>query len=342
MLKLTPQGLYCEDGDFYIDPSRGVDRAVVTHAHSDHARRGSREYFAERSGVGVLKSRLGGKINVRGLAYGERLQLGQACVSLHPAGHILGSAQVRIEARGQVWVASGDYKREPDPTCAPFEVVPCDVFVTEATFGTPSFRWETSAAAPGAPPRDLGREIHDWWRECADRGVNCLLFAYSLGKAQRVLGELAPHATRPVLTHDTVSELTRCYRDEGVRLAETRCLSELAPGEELRGELVLAPPSILKTELRARLGDYETAFASGWMQGGTEYGRGASYDRGFVMSDHADWDALVRTARETGARKVYVQHRGQGALVRHLKTLGIEAEPVEALTKPLVSQLSLF
>ncbi len=333
MLTLTARGLYCPEGDFYVDPSRGVDRAVITHAHSDHARRGSSRYFTARSGVGVLKARLGQKIAVEGVEYGQRFRLGNVWVSLHPAGHILGSAQVRIEGPGGVWVASGDYKREPDPTCEPFEVVPCDAFVTEATFGTPSFRW--------SPGRELGREIFDWWSANAARGASSLLFAYSLGKAQRVLGELAPHMTEPVLTHHTVTDLTDCYRAEGVRLAPTRCLSEETG--TLRGRLILAPPSVLDDAFEKRLGEYETAFASGWMQGGTAYGRGAAYDKGFVMSDHADWDALVRTARETGAKRVYVQHRGKGALVRHLRGLGIEAEPVEALIeKPGGSQLRLI
>lgn len=328
MLALTPKGLYCAAGDFYIDPSRGVERAVVTHAHSDHARRGSKRYYAAEPGVGLLKARLGRGLAVEGLPYGRRFALGPVTVSFHPAGHILGSAQVRLEAGGEVWVASGDYKRQPDPTCAPFEVVPCDVFVTEATFGTPGFAWRKDA--------DLGREIHGWWQANAARGVNSVLFAYSLGKTQRVLGELAPLARRPVYCHPAAAAINDCYRAQGVALAPTRCLSTAqAP---LRGELVLAPPSFLQTEQAVVLGRrYETAFASGWTARGAR-----GWDRGFLMSDHADWDDLVRTVRETGARRVYVQHRGRGALVRRLRAIGLAAQPVEELAPEDPGQLTLL
>lgn len=330
MLTLTPRGLYCPRGDFHIDPSGAAERAVVTHAHADHARRGAKLYYTAASGVGLLKARLGPNIRVRGLDWGERVDLGGVQVSLHPAGHILGSAQVRLAAGGEVWVASGDYKREPDPTCEPFEVVPCDVFVTEATFGTPAYAWRAGA--------DLGREIFDWWTQNAADGVNSVLFAYSLGKTQRVLGVLAPHARRPVYCHAAASELNAVYRAGGVALAPTRCLSEVAPGERLRGELVLAPQSLLKGEQAAILGEgFRTAFASGWTA------RGAmGYDKGFLMSDHADWDALLRTIRESGARRVYVQHRGRGALVRRLRSMGLQAFPDTELAPKDPGQLALF
>lgn len=330
MLILSSRGLYCPRGGFHIDPSGAVDHAVVTHAHSDHARRGSRRYYTAASGVELLKARLGRGISVRGLAYGERFELGGVSVSLHPAGHILGSAQVRLAAGGEVWVASGDYKREPDPTCEPFEVVACDTLVTEATFGTPAYAWR-----PGA---DLGREIFEWWSGNAARGVNSVLFAYSLGKTQRVLGVLAPLADRPVYCHPAAGELNDIYRAQGIALAPTRCLSGVGPGERLRGELILAPQSFLKGEQAGILGEgYETAFASGWMARGP-----GGYDKGFLMSDHADWNVLLRTIRESGAKRVYVQHRGRGALVRHLKTLGLQAFPDSALAVKDPGQLTLF
>ncbi|MBI4345688.1 MAG: ligase-associated DNA damage response exonuclease [Elusimicrobia bacterium] len=329
MLVLTKRGLYCPAGDFHIDPSGPVDRAVSTHAHSDHARRGSRTYYAAASGAPLLKARLGKNLPVHPVAYGEPFTLGRVKVSLHPAGHILGSAQVRIEAGREVWVVSGDYKREPDPTCEPFEVVACDVFVTEATFGTPSFSWRKGA--------DLGREIHDWWEANAARGLNSVLLAYSLGKAQRVLGVLAPLARRPVFCHDAAAALNECYRAHGVRLAPWRRLGELGPDERLHGELVLAPQGFLESERASLLGEFKTAFASGWTQRWT---RGC--DRGFLMSDHADFDDLVRTVRETGARRVYVQHRGHGALVRHLRELGLQAFPDTALAARDPEQFPLF
>ncbi len=325
MLVLTKKGFYCPRGDFYIDPKGAVDRAVITHAHSDHARRGSKQYFCVASGVGLLKSRIGKNISVSSFQFGESFELGGVKISFHPAGHILGSSQVRMESNGEVWVASGDYKRDPDPTCEPFEVVPCDVFVTEATFGTPAYRWKKGA--------DIGREIFDWWEKNAKQGINSILFAYSLGKAQRVLGVLEPYMTEPICCHPSMKELTECYRNQGVTLAMTACLDEQT--KPLAGALILGPQNTME-KYSSIIGEYRTAFASGWMAR-SHHG----YDKGFLMSDHADWDDLVRTIQETNAKDVYVEHRGAGALVRHLKTLGINAHPVSKLENKL-GQLSLF
>jgi putative mRNA 3-end processing factor len=217
--------------------------------------------------------------------------------------------------------------------------VPCDVFVTEATVGTPGYRWDRDA--------DLGREIFDWWQDNAARGCNSVLFAYALGKAQRVLGALAPLTKRAVYCHPAVTEINKCYRESGIVLAPTYCLSEVERSRVLRGELVLVPPAFLQSEQAQVLGDgYRTAFASGWMSkratDGKISGYGDGYDHGFVMSDHADWADLVRTVLETGAQRVYVQHRGQGALVRHLRSLGLRAYPDAALKPENPHQLSLF
>jgi putative mRNA 3-end processing factor len=329
VLTLTKQGLYCPAGQFYIDPRGAVDHAVITHAHSDHARRGSRNYYCARSGVGLLKARIGQKISVRGIDFRESFQLGAVTVSFHPAGHILGSSQVRMEFCGEVWVASGDYKRDFDPTCEPFESVPCDVFVTEATFGTPAYSWEKN--------KDLGEEIHQWWCENAKRGVNSVLFAYSLGKTQRVLG-LLERFGKTVYCHPAARTLIECYRAEGVRLAPTLCLSDVQDHERLKGELILTPQSFLSDERVKILNDaYVTAFASGWMAK-----RQFGYDRGFVMSDHADWNDLVQTITQTKAKRVYVQHRGSGALVRHLRTMGIMAFPEEQLAPADPQQMVFF
>lgn len=330
MLVMTSKGLYCPAGNFHIDPSGAVDHAVITHAHSDHARRGSRQYYCAASGVSLLKTRLSKSISVRGIPYREKFRINGVELSFHSAGHILGSAQVRIEHAGEVWVASGDYKRDSDPTCEPFESVPCDVFITEATFGTPSYQWPKDV--------DLGKQIFDWWSENAERGVNSVLFAYSLGKAQRVLGVLRPYAKRPVYCHSAATDLNDCYRAEGVELAETICLSKVSPDRRLKGELFLVPQSFLKTDQARILGSrFETAFASGWMAGGTH-----GYDTGFVMSDHADWNDLLKTIKETGAKRIYVQHRGKGALVKHLRSLGLHAFPDTELTQKNPDQLMLF
>lgn len=334
MLHLTRKGLFSPAGNFHIDPSGGVDHAVITHAHSDHARRGSRRYYCTRSGESLLRARIGKNISVRAYDFGEIFEINGVKLSFHPAGHILGSAQVRMEFAGEVWVASGDYKREPDPTCEPFESVKCDVFVTEATFGTPGFKWPRGT--------DLGRQIYDWWSANAERGINSVLFAYSLGKAQRVLGVLEPYASQPIYCHSAVTELNACYREQGIKLAPTICMSTIRGSEKFRGELILTPQSFLKSEQARVLGSsFQTAFASGWMAGGAQrYGQ--SYDHGFVMSDHADWDDLVRTITETGAKRVYVQHRGNGALVKHLKSLGLKAFSEDDLTPENPAQMSLF
>jgi putative mRNA 3-end processing factor len=330
MLTLTEKGLYCAAGNFYIDPSRGVENAVITHAHSDHARRGSKNYYCVQSGTGLLRARLGKSIHVHSYEYAECFQIGPVQISFHPAGHILGSSQVRLEYAGEVWVSSGDYKREPDSTCEPFESVECDVFVTEATFGTPTYVWPKN--------RDVGREIFEWWSENSKKGINSILFAYSLGKTQRVLGTLEPYAERPIYCHSAAAEINACYLKEGIRLAKTKCLSTLEPDRILRGDLVIAPQSFLKSEQVDVLGEnYQTAFASGWMNDGHH-----GYDRGFLMSDHADWNDLVRTIEETKAKRVYVQHRGKGALVRHLKTLGLQAFPDTDLKVKNPDQLAFF
>jgi putative mRNA 3-end processing factor len=324
LLTWTEKGLYCPAGDFYIDPHRAVDTAVTTHAHSDHARRGSRRYLCATHSVRLLKARLGKQLPVEGVPYGDRFKLGQVEVSFHPAGHILGSAQVRVQLGGEVWVASGDYKREADPSCEPFEIVRCDAFVTEATFGTPKYLWPKSA--------NHGRDIHDWWMGNAREGVNSLLFGYSLGKAQRILAELAPYASQAIHIHSSMVELTECYREEGRTLAPTVELE--ASDSALEGALILAPPSVLEEKIAGRLGKYRTAFASGWMHGSTNgYGTyGQKHDHGFVLSDHADWADLNLTIDQSGAKQVYVLHRN-GALVRHLRNRGVDAHPISALTR---------
>lgn len=330
MLSLQKRGLYCSVGNFFIDPSAGVEHAVVTHAHSDHARRGSQNYYCVHSGVELLKARLGSKIRIHSFAYGEVFEINGVPLSFHPAGHILGSSQVRMEYNGEVWVASGDYKRDLDPTCEPFEVVSCDVFVTEATFGTPAYQWPKG--------KNIGLEIYEWWKENEAEGINSVLFGYSLGKTQRLLGILAPHAHKPIYCDSAAAPINAAYRQQGIQLAPTICLSTLQSEKSLHGELIIAPQSFLKSERAAALGEnYRTAFASGWMAR-----QSFGYDRGFLLSDHADWNDLVKTVKETGARRVYVQHRGQGALVRELRTLGISAYPDSALESKTPDQMSFF
>jgi putative mRNA 3-end processing factor len=327
---MTKKGLFCQAGQFYIDPSGAVDHAIVTHAHADHARRGSKQYYCVQSGTELLKARLSQKIAVKSYAYQEIFELGGVKISFHPAGHILGSCQVRLEYAGEVWVVSGDYKREADPTCEPFEVVTCDVFVTEATFGTPGYTWKKEG--------NVGEEIYNWWQANAEKKINSVLYAYSLGKTQRLLGVLKPFAKKTIYCHPAAGPLNEIYRQNGFDLADTKCISQIDPTRKMRGELFIVPQGFLKTDKSEIIGDqYRTAFASGWMARGA-YG----YDKGFLMSDHADWNDLLLTIKQSQAKTVYVQHRGQGALVKHLRDLGLKAYPDSDLTPQNPNQLAFF
>ncbi len=321
LITVRPEGLYCEAGDFFIDPWRPVDVALITHAHSDHARSGSGRYIATAVSEGILRRRLGEQIALQGVAYGEPIMLGQTRVSFHPAGHVLGSAQVRVEHGDEVWVVSGDYKRCADPTCAPFEVVPCTTFITEATFGLPIYRW--------ASGRETCRQIYDWWQQDGDRPS--LLFCYAFGKAQRVLSELRHFTDRPVYVHGAIHILTEIYRQMGVPMVSTIPTSEMPRSHKFTGDLVLAPPSGHRSSWMKRFSQPQTAFASGWMAvRGARRRRG--YERGFVLSDHADWAGLVNTVRQTGASTVYVTHGQSDVLSRYLvETLGIDARPLTTL-----------
>ena len=316
IIELTDSGLYCAAGDFHIDPWRPVARAVITHAHADHARSGSGLYVAERSGVPVLQHRLGGDIRVHALEYGEPLALNRARVSLHPAGHILGSAQVRVEVDGEVWVVTGDFKRDTDPTCAPFETVACDTLVTEATFALPIYRW---------PPIEVvAEDIFQWWRGNAERGRASVLFCYALGKAQRVLAALAAHTEQRVLLHGAAVPLTDIYREAGIPMLPTEPALEAEVEKKFAGELIIAPPGANGTTWMKRFGDCGTGFCSGWMLlRGNRRRRG--YDRGFVLSDHADWPALLQTIEECGARRVLATHGRSDVLVRYLREQGVDA-----------------
>lgn len=318
LLQLTENGLYCAAGDFHIDPWQPVDRAVITHAHSDHARWGCAHYLTTRAGEPVLRVRMGPAADIRALGYGEPVRLNGVQVTLLPAGHVLGSAQVRLEYRGEVWVVSGDYKVEADPTCAPFEPVRCHTFVTESTFGLPIYRWAAEA--------EVFAEVNAWWRANREEGWASLLFAYALGKAQRLLAGLDA-GIGPIFTHGAVEKLNAAYRAAGVRLPETRHAGSVPRGTSWDGALVVAPPSAHGTAWAQKFGAASTGFASGWMQvRGTR--RRRAVDRGFVLSDHADWPGLLGAIRATGAERVWVTHGYTAVLVRWLQEQGIDAEAV--------------
>ena len=313
-----PEGLYCPPGGFYIDPWRPVDRAVITHAHADHARAGHGHYLAAAPGEGVLRARLG-EIALQTLAYGEAIEHHGVRLSLHPAGHVLGSAQVRLEHGGRVWVASGDYfasgAGDDNSTCTPFEPVRCDCFITESTFGLPIYRWR--------PQREVFADIDQWWRANAENGRASLLMGYSFGKAQRLLAGVDA-AIGPIVVHGAVEPLNRAYRAAGVVLPPTFNVMEITDKALLKRALVIAPPSVHGSAWTRRFGDASDAFASGWMQlRGTRRRRGI--DRGFVLSDHADWPGLQRAIEATGAERVIVTHGYEAVMVRWLGDQGLDA-----------------
>lgn len=313
-----PEGLYCPSGDFFIDPWRPVERAVITHAHADHARPGHAAYLCAEPGARLMRARLG-EIRLQTLAYGERLRIGDCDVSLHPAGHVLGAAQIRIAAGGDVWVVSGDYKLDADPTCAAFEPIPCRTFITESTFGLPIYRWPAMA--------DLRREIHAWWRENASAGRPSLLLCYALGKAQRLLASI-DSGIGPILVHGAIDKLNDVYRAAGIALPDAVLATTVADRDTSSRALILAPPAAAGSAWARRFADASTAFASGWMQvRGTR--RQRRVEQGFVLSDHADWPGLLKAIAATGAEHVLATHGRGEVLVRFLREQGLHADTLD-------------
>jgi putative mRNA 3-end processing factor len=320
ILQLTPSGLYCSEGDFYIDPWQPVKRAVITHAHADHARVGSDSYLCARDGQSLLQARLGPEANIQTLEYGQVLVLNSVNVSLHPAGHILGSAQVKIDKGGQITVVSGDFKVAADPTCEAIEPLRCDTFISECTFGLPIFRWPHS--------NEVLREIESWWLANRDQNRTSILFAYALGKAQRILAGLNAEIG-PILTHGAVEKINRCYRTAGVALPGTRPIGELENSTLPAGALVIAPPSADNSLWMRRFPHRSRAFASGWMRiRGNR--RRRSVDRGFVLSDHSDWKGLVKTIKDTGAEKIMLTHGYASEMARWLQEKQVDAQVIPA------------
>lgn len=319
MLELSPAGLYCRVGDFHVDPWQPVQRAVITHAHADHLVSDHGTVWIAAAGAGVAARRAGAETALETLAYGEPRRLGEVEVSLHPAGHVLGSAQVRLANSDCTWVVTGDFKRAPDPTCTPFAPVACDTLVTEATFALPVFRWPE--------PEAVIADIHAWWTRNAAAGVPSVLFCYAFGKAQRVLAALAAHTENTVYTHGAVEAVVALYRDAGVTMLPTEHVDAQAKGA-FREALVIAPPSAAGTPWMRRFGRAATAFCSGWMRIRGNRRRRA-FDRGFVLSDHADWPALLATVRDSGARRVLTTHGYAEVFARYLREQEVEAEALE-------------
>jgi putative mRNA 3-end processing factor len=319
MLTETRSGLFCEAGGFHVDPWAPAERAVITHAHGDHARPGSASYLCAEPCAPLLRRRFGFEVRIETLPYGDRLRIGSVELSFHPAGHVLGSAQIRIAGPDGVWVIAGDYKRVEDPTCAPFEPLKCDVFITESTFGLPIYRWDPTAT--------IIDDITKWWTRNGEAGKTSVLFCYTIGKAQRLLSELAQVTDRTVLVHGMMIGMIDVYRAAGIPMLPVRVVTERPRGTSFAGELVLAPLSARGTPWMRRLGDLSDAFASGLMRvRGVR--RQRAYDRGFVLSDHADWPALLATIETTGAPRVLTTHGHAGPLARHLSESGLDADVI--------------
>lgn len=292
---------------------------MITHAHSDHARFGSDRYLSAVDSEPLLRSRLGASIHLETLPYGQEITLGGVRVSLHPAGHVLGSAQVRIEKGGYTAVVSGDYKRQADSTCDAFEPLRCNLFVTESTFGLPVFHWR--------PSESVADEIVAWKSRNEAAGRSSLLFAYSLGKAQRLMGLLGDRCG-PIYLHGAMEATTDAYRAAGRSLPPTIPVREAQPGTRWCEGLVIAPPSAQGSPWTRRFGECSSAVASGWMAiRGTR--RRRSVDRGFVLSDHVDWNGLLQTVRETEAESVWVTHGFSNIVVRYLSEQGVDARTLE-------------
>jgi putative mRNA 3-end processing factor len=303
-----------------VDPWAPVERAVLTHAHADHARPGSGEYHTTIEGAGLARKRLGDAAVIHAHPYGEPFSLGDVRVSLHPAGHVRGSAQVRIEGDGGVWVVTGDVKRDPDPTCTPLEPLRCDVLVTEATFALPIFRFPD-------PSAEIERLLAIW-DENAARHRTTLLGAYAVGKAPRLLAMLRGARERPIYTHGAIESVAEVYRREGVPLAETRCLTELDEAPDLGEALVLAPPAALRSPWTKRLDACSVALASGFMllRGPR---RRRLVEHGIVISDHADFATLLEIIDAASAKRVLVTHGYAPQLARLLRERGLDASTLE-------------
>lgn len=319
LLITTPKGLYCPAGDFYVDPHGYVDRAVISHGHSDHARPVAKKFLAHRDSDAILKTRLGSDINLQTAEYGETITINGVKVTLFPAGHLLGSAQIQVEHKGSVTVFTGDFGTTSNPTCTPFEPVKCDTFITESTFGLPIYDWDD--------PATIHAQINAWWAKNKSEGRSSLLYAYSLGKAQRIIAGLET-SIAPVYVHGSVDQMNACYKVAGVPLPEAKYLEKGIEKLDSAGAMIIAPQSATAEAWLGRLGEFSTGFASGWMmvRGRRRMG---NIGRGFVLSDHADWKGLLKAVEDTGAEKILATHGFAGQFTRYLSEKGYDAEPLE-------------
>ncbi|WP_421813511.1 ligase-associated DNA damage response exonuclease [Flagellimonas sp.] len=313
LLQFTPKGIYCEQADVYLDPWKPVNKAIISHGHADHSRWGHNKYISHHKNIPIVKHRLG-DVNISGKDWGETFTINNVKFSLHPAGHIVGSSQIRVEHNGEVWVFTGDYKIEDDELTTPFELVKCHTFITECTFGLPAFQWR--------PQKEVFNDINQWWAQNKSEGKTSVLFGYSLGKAQRLLKHLDTSIGK-IYTHGAVENMTEVLRPL-VDLPSTHLITKDTKKDELLGNMVLAPPSAHGSTWIRKMVPYVTATASGWMAF-----RGArrrrAIDKGFVLSDHCDWSGLLKTVEATGAEKIICTHGYTDIFSKYLQELGYDA-----------------
>lgn len=317
LIDFTDKGLYCAAGDFYIDPWRPVDRAVITHAHSDHARAGSKHYLCHHLSLPILQLRLG-QYAYQSVDWNESVWINGVRISLHPSGHIIGAAQIRVEYKSEVWVVSGDYKTENDGISGAFEPVPCHTFITESTFGLPVYRWQSQEV--------IFEQMRAWIGNNQQQDRASMLIAYSLGKAQRILQAIAPISDK-IYVHGAIWNTHQVLLNNGIQLPVVQRITNETNKADLKGAVIIAPPGAEDSPWTKRLPSFRTATCSGWMQVRGQARRSSS-DMGFALSDHADWNGLLSAVKATGASKVFVTHGFQSVFSRYLNEIGIEAAEV--------------
>ena len=317
LLTFTDRGIYCEQADVYLDPWRPVKRALISHGHSDHARWGHDHYLSTARTAAIMRHRLGA-INVESVGFGESRTINGVKFSFHPAGHIIGSAQIRCEYKGEVWCFTGDYKLEDDGISEPYEVVKCHSFITETTFGLPIYRWR--------PQAEIMADINDWWRACAAQGKTALVTGYSLGKAQRIIANLDTSIGR-IYTHGAIANMNEVLETQGVKLPPTIRSTREIKKEDYVGSLVIAPPGAINGGWARKFKGSSTGIASGWMalRGAR---RRRAVDRGFVLSDHCDWPSLNTAIAATGCENVFVTHGYTAVFSKWLRDQGYNAHVV--------------
>jgi putative mRNA 3-end processing factor len=321
LVEFHSDGLYCPQADIFIDPWKPVKKAIITHAHADHARKGMQSYLAHSDSAEVLKLRLGQDIQLETLGYDQEININGVKISLHPAGHIFGSSQVRLEYKGEIWVVSGDYKLENDGLCTAFEPIKCHHFITESTFGMPVYQWPNQA--------DTFNAMNEWWRNNSVDGKTTVIFAYSLGKAQRILQHL-DKSIGDIFLHEAIYKTNEALIKNGAPIAMHQRVSAGIDKSSYKGSLIIAPPAAASSAWMKTFHPYVTGIASGWMMiRGAKRRRAA--DRGFILSDHADWDGLNKAVFATEAENIYVTHGYTAVYAKWLCEQGLNAQEVKTM-----------